>query len=192
LISALFQRKINGVVFRVNDSKKSWVPKTLRASPTIENLAVQEHADVVAIADFQFLHLLVVRLDGGARIEELHAGLGLEAGREVALKGNARMWRLTIPIQNHKSRRLRLHILPLNRVALRTRERTLQIPLQPIVRWRDAPLRENVRQHRRKMPLPRGVRRRPYFEIRKVRFSRQREQGHLALLNPAFQIVHDQ
>jgi len=42
------------------------------------------------------------------------------------------------------------------------------------------------------MPLPWGVGRRSYFEIRKVRFSRQREQSQRAFLNPAFQIVHDQ
>ena len=67
-IAALLQGKVDSVVFRVNDAKKPGVAEILSASATIENLAIQEHADVVAVAEVELFHLIAVGIDAGPRI----------------------------------------------------------------------------------------------------------------------------
>jgi len=97
---------------------------------------------------------------------------------------------LEITIEDHKTGRLRLYILPTDGIAFGGRERTLQISRERVVRRRNAPLGQSVRRHGRQVALPGRVGRCPYFEIRETGCARESIQGDLAFLNAAFQIVH--
>src|SRR5689334_16614092 len=85
LVVALLQRQVDRVVLQVDDPEEAGVAEALRAAAAPENLYVQEHADLVAVADVQLLHLVAVGRDRRARVEHLRSGLRLEALREVAL-----------------------------------------------------------------------------------------------------------
>src|SRR6267154_4701658 len=115
-------------------SRKFWALRPRK------RILLQEHADVVAIADVELYHLVAVGIDAGPRIHDLHPRLGFQALRKIVRKRNPRMRALAITIDDHKAGRLRLHLLPTYGVALGGRERTLQIALERIVRRRQAPL----------------------------------------------------
>ena len=51
LVGALLERKVDGVVLRIDDAEEARIAEVLRAAAAVEDLAVQEHADVVAVAD---------------------------------------------------------------------------------------------------------------------------------------------
>src|ERR1700740_87334 len=143
-IAALLQGQIDGVVFRIDDAEEARVAEALRAAATIENLPVEEEADIVAIPDFEFSYLITAGIDRGPGIEDFHAGLRLQARRKVRLKRNARVRRIAIAIEHNEARRFGLHILPLDGGAFRGRKRVLEIPRQRVIGRRDAPLGENV------------------------------------------------
>src|SRR5262249_25126997 len=157
LVAAFFQGKVDGIIFWVDDAEEAWIAETLGASATVKNPAVKEHADVVAVADFEFFHLLAIGINCGTSIEHLSTRLGIEAFREVPLKRNSRMRRLAVTIENYKTWRLSLYILPLDGSTLRRRERMFEIARERIVRWRNAPLGQSVGRHWWKVPLPRRV-----------------------------------
>src|SRR6266436_48856 len=99
---------------------------------------------------------------------------------------------LAITIEDHKTRRLCLDILPTYDIALGTRERTLEITRECIVRRRQAPTGQSARGHWRQMPLPGCIGRGSDREIREIGCTCQNVQGHLALLKATLQIVHYQ
>src|SRR6185369_6436564 len=103
LVAAFLQRKINRVVFRIDDAQKPGVAKILRAAPAKKNLAVQKHADVVAVAEVELFHLLAIGINRGSRIQDLHSRLRLQAFRKVVSKSDPRMRRRAVSIQNDKS-----------------------------------------------------------------------------------------
>src|SRR5262249_12009887 len=125
LVAALLQWQIDSVVFRINDAEEPGVAEVLGAAAAEENLAVQEDADVVAVADLEFFHLVAVALDGGARVHHLHPRLRLQALGKVVGKGHPRMRGLEVTIKNNKPGRLRLYIFPGDSGALGARERAL-------------------------------------------------------------------
>src|SRR6202035_380723 len=88
LIAALFQRKIDVVVIQVHDTEEIGVAVLLVASATVENLAVEKYADLVAITNIEPLHLVTVGTDGGARIHDFRAWLGFQALRKIVLVGS--------------------------------------------------------------------------------------------------------
>jgi hypothetical protein len=66
-VVARVEGKVDGVVFRVDDAEEAWVAKTLGAAATIENFAVEEDGDVVAVADFEFFEEVTVAEPGECR-----------------------------------------------------------------------------------------------------------------------------
>src|SRR5262249_45105116 len=116
-VAALFEGKINGVVFRIDDAEKTRVAKSLRAAPAPKSVAIEKNADVVAVANFQFFHLVAIGFDGGARVKDFHAGLRLKASREVALKCDAGMRSFAITVEDDEAGRFGFDILPLDRLA---------------------------------------------------------------------------
>src|ERR1035438_4865997 len=117
-IAPLPQWQVDRVVFRVNNAEESRVAEILCASATIENLTIQKHADVVAITDVEFLHLVAVGIDIRPRVHNLHPRLGFEPLRKIVPKRDIQMRGLAVTIEDYKSRRLRLYILPMYAVAL--------------------------------------------------------------------------
>src|SRR5260221_1950999 len=97
---------------------------------------------------------------------------------------------LALPIQHHEAGPLRLDILPMHCVALGGREWMLRIPVERVVRRRQAPLGQNARWHWRQVPFPRYISRSPYFKVREIGGARQDRQGYLAFLKATLQIVH--
>src|SRR5205085_7124374 len=102
------------IIFRIHDAQEPWIAESLRTSATIKDVAIQEDGDIVAITDLQFLHLVVVGIDVGARIKHLHPWLRLQPLGKISLKRDHRMRGLTIALKDNESRRLRFHILPLD------------------------------------------------------------------------------
>jgi len=92
-----------------------------------------EHAHVVTISTVELFHLIRIRLNARRRIQDLHPRLRLQP----------------IPIQHNKTRRLLLHIPPLDASILQL----LRVPDGICGRWRSQ----------------RRIRRSPYFAIRTVR-----------------------
>src|SRR5882724_3585841 len=90
LVAPLLQWKVDRVVLRIDDAEKPGIAEPLGAPARVENLPVQEDAHVVAVADEELLHLIAVRIDDGSRVDDLHAGLGIEPLREVALERHPR------------------------------------------------------------------------------------------------------
>jgi hypothetical protein len=99
---------------------------------------------------------------------------------------------LAVTIEDHEAGGLGLYLLPTNGTTLVGRERTLQIPFERIIRRRQAPFGQSARRHRRQVPLPGRIGRCPYLEAREIGCAGQDVQGHLAFLNAAFQVVHQQ
>jgi hypothetical protein len=80
--------------------------------------------------------LIAVGIDPGPRINDLHTGPWLETFREVVRERDARMRRVTVPREDDKAGRLRLHLLPRHAVDLRGGKRLLQIARERVERWR--------------------------------------------------------
>src|SRR5258708_31985850 len=99
---------------------------------------------------------------------------------------------LIVTVEHYKAWRLRLHIAPLDCLALGGGRRTLQIPGKRIVRKRYSPLSQSTWWHSREMAFPWCVGGSADFKIREVCLTSQNGQRYLTPLNAAFQIVHHQ
>src|SRR6185369_3995860 len=188
-VAALFQRKVYRVVFRVHDAKETGIAEVLRASAAEENFAIEEQANVVAVAEVELLHLISIGIDVSPRIEDFHPWLWFQPLRKVVRKRHLWVRSLAISIENHKAGRLRLYVLPLDGFTLGGRERTFKISLERVVRRRQTPTCQRAWRHRRQMPRPGSIGCSLYFEIRKVGRTRQDSQRHLSFLDSSFQIV---
>src|SRR5690242_3531543 len=72
LIAAFLQRQVDGIILWVHDAQEPGIAEALRAAPAVEDLAVEEDAYVIAVADLELLHLVAVRIDGRPRIDHFH------------------------------------------------------------------------------------------------------------------------
>src|SRR4051812_39893620 len=59
LVDPFPERQIDRVVIRRDDPEKSRVPKRLRATTPVENPSVEEHTDLVAVAQRELPHLVL-------------------------------------------------------------------------------------------------------------------------------------
>ena len=109
------------VVLGVDDPEEPGVAEVLGAAAALQDPAVQEHADLVAVADLELFHLVAVGVDVGPRVQDLRSRLRLEALGEVGRERDPRMRRLAIAVEHDESGRLRLDVLPLHRGALGAR-----------------------------------------------------------------------
>src|SRR4029434_4941113 len=123
-VASLLQRKVYSVVFRIHDAEETGVAEILRASAAKKNLAVQEDAHVVAVSDVEFFHLVAIRIDRGAGIENLHSRLRVETLGEVGCERDTRVRSLAVAIEDHETGWLRFDVLPLNGGELGGREWT--------------------------------------------------------------------
>jgi hypothetical protein len=119
LVGTFLQREVDRVVVGADDAEKARIAKVLGAPATEQNLPIQEHRHVIAVADVQLSYLIAVGVDPGSRIHDLHAGLRFQALREAVRERDARMRRVTVPRKDDKAGRLRLHLLPRHAVDLR-------------------------------------------------------------------------
>jgi len=117
-ILTLFQLKIDGVILRVNDAEEAGIAEALRTAAAIEDLPIQENADLVAVTDLEFLYLVAVGVDVSARVQDVRARLRLQTLRKIALKRDPRVRGIAISLEHDKAWRFGFDILPLDRGAL--------------------------------------------------------------------------
>src|SRR4051812_4007903 len=119
VVSPFPERQVDRVVIGRDDPEKSRVPKRLRATPPVENPSVEEHADLVAVAQRELPHLVLVGRDRGPRVDQLRPPLRLEAGGPVGLETDPRVGRHAIAVDRDDPRRLRLDRAPPHRLLVR-------------------------------------------------------------------------
>ena len=107
-----FSGRVHRVVLGIHNPQEARVAEALRTPAPVENPPVQKDADVVRVPDIELLHLVSIGLDGGARVEHLHARLRLQPGREVRLEGDVKVRGLPVPVECDDARGLPLRRPP--------------------------------------------------------------------------------
>ena len=83
--------------------------------------AVQKYADVVAVTDVELLELVPIGHNRGARVNDLHPFLRLEALREVPRESREDVRVAPVPIDDDEPRGFRGDVLPCYRGGFRCR-----------------------------------------------------------------------